>query len=75
MVTPYLRIIQPALRPDVLVVVRTLIRCSPAETAYLLRQNLAVPDNPDTAWLIRQVVGEFPSEIQSGLRKAMKEAA
>ncbi len=72
MVTPYLRIIQPALRPDVLVVVRTLIRCSPAETAYLLRQNLAVPDNPDTAWLIRQVLDDFPEETRAGLKAAMK---
>jgi hypothetical protein len=72
MVTPYLRIIQPVLRPDVLVVVRALIRCSPAETAYLLRQNLAVPDNPDTAWLIRQVLDDFPDETRAGLKAAMK---
>ena len=72
LVTPYLRIAPMRLRPDVIAVVRALIHCSPSETAYLLRQNLSVPDNPDTAWLIRQVLEEFPEETRSGLRAAMK---
>ncbi len=38
----------------------------------LLRQNLTAPDNPDTPWLIRQVLDEFPVETQAGLRAAMK---
>ncbi|PWB55093.1 MAG: hypothetical protein C3F13_05065 [Anaerolineales bacterium] len=72
MVTPYLRFAPTRLRPDILVVVRALIRCSPSETAYLLRQNLTVPDNPDTAWLIRQVLGDFPYETREGLKAALK---
>ncbi len=72
LVTPYLRIAPTRLRPDILAVVRALARCSPSETAFLLRQNLTAPDNPDTAWIIRQVLDEFPAETQSGLRAAMK---
>jgi hypothetical protein len=53
-------------------VVRALIHSSPSETAYLLRQNLTVPDNPDTAWLIRQVLDDFPEETRAGLKAAMK---
>jgi hypothetical protein len=72
LITPYLRIAPSRLRPDILAVLTVLARTSPSETAYLLRQNLSVPDNPDTAWLIRQVMSEFPEETRAGLRAAMK---
>jgi hypothetical protein len=72
LITPYLRIAPPRLRPDILPVVSALARITPPETAYLLRQNLSVPDNPDTAWIIRQVMEEFPEEMKAGLRQAMK---
>jgi hypothetical protein len=72
LVTPFLRIAHPRLRPDIITVTAALARCSPSETAYLLRQNLTAPDNPDTPWLIRQVLDEFPEETQAGLRAAMK---
>ncbi len=69
---PFIRIAPSRLRPDILAVVRALAQCSPAETAFLLRQNLSAPDNPDTPWVIRQVLDEFPEEMQHGLRQAMK---
>ncbi len=72
LVTPYVRIAPSRLRPDILAVLKILARTSPSETAYLLRQNLTVPDNPDTAWLIRQVINEFPQETQKGLKAAIK---
>jgi hypothetical protein len=72
---PYLRIAPTRLRPDILAVVSAMAHCSPAETAYLLRQNLSAPDNPDTPWLIRQVLDEFPEELRRSLKQAMKEAA
>jgi hypothetical protein len=71
--TPYIRIAPSRLRPDILAVLIQLIRSSPRETAYFFRQNLSVPDNPDTAWVIRQVLDEFPEDLRSGLRQAMKE--
>jgi hypothetical protein len=72
LVTPYTRIAPSGLRPDIVAVLTALARCSPSETAYMLRQNLTTPDNPDTPWLIRQVLDEFSAETQAGLRAAMK---
>jgi hypothetical protein len=72
LITPYLREAHPRLRPDILAVTTALARSSPSETAYLLRQNLTAPDNPDTPWIIRQVLDEFSKETQAGLRAAMK---
>lgn len=70
--TPYVRVAPSRLRPDILAALIALVKSSPAETAYLLRQNLSVADNPDTAWLIRQVLSQFPPESQAGLRQALK---
>ena len=72
LITPTIRIAPSQLRPDILTVLTALAHISPAETAYLLRQNLTAPDNPDTAWLIRQVMAEFPDETRAGLKAAMK---
>ena len=75
LLTPFIRVAHPRLRPDILAVVTALAHCSPSETAYLLRQNLSAPDNPDTPWVIRQVLDEFPEETRSGLRFALKGSA
>lgn len=72
LITPYIRIAPPRLRPDILAVLILLAHTSPSETSYLLRQNLSAPENPDTAWLIRQVLDEFPEEVKKGLKDAMK---
>lgn len=77
----FFRLIQPmtcsitsGLRPDLLDVLRALVHRSPQETAFFLRQTLTLPEAQDTAWLIRQILNEFPSETQESLRKALKEA-
>lgn len=75
LVTPYTRLAPSILRPDIVAVMTLLARTSPSETAYLLRQSLSAPDNPDTAWLIRQVLDAFPPEMHSGLRNAVKLAS
>jgi hypothetical protein len=72
MLVPFIRVAPSRLRPDIIAVLTSLAHYSPAETAFFLRQNLSAPDNPDTAWLIRQVLTEFPMETQGGLRAAMK---
>jgi len=72
MLTPFLRVAPTSLRPDILMVLAALAHCSPSETAYLLHQNLSAPDNPDTAWFIRKVLDEFPSDAQIGLHIALK---
>lgn len=73
LLTPYTRTVPFQLRPDMLDILRTLSQRLPKETAYFLRQNLRAPDNPDTAWLIRQCLHEFPFEIQENLRTALRD--
>lgn len=77
----FFRLIQPfcqaaptALRPDLLDVLAALARRSPQETAYFLRQTLRFPDAPDTLWLIRQSLSQFPPELQASLRQAVRDA-
>jgi hypothetical protein len=72
LIIPFIRVAHPRLRPDILAVVTALVHCSPSETAYFLHQNLSAPDNPDTPWLIRQVMDEFPKETRLGLRRALR---
>ncbi len=65
--------VPPGLRPDLLDVLAALAHRSPQETAYFLRQTLSYPDAADTAWLIRQLLNEFPPEQQQMLHNAVKE--
>jgi len=78
----FYRLIQPfasrtpvALRPDLLDVLAALAQRSPQETSYFLKKTLAIPDSADTPWLIRQLITQFPPEIQAGLREAEKTAS
>ncbi|MDI6694384.1 MAG: DNA alkylation repair protein [Anaerolineales bacterium] len=72
LITPLCQSAPSGLRADLLDVLAALARRSPQETAYFLRQVLAYPDAPDTPWLIRQSLNEFPPEIQAGLRSALR---
>jgi len=72
LLTPYLRSASSDLRPYVLEVIKSLARRSPTETAYFLRQNLEISDNRDTAWMIRNSIGEFPESSQEALRDALR---
>ena len=70
-INPMTRSIDPDLRPYMVEVIRQLADRTPKETAYLLRHNLYAPDNPDTAWLVRQSLRAFPVDIQEYLRVAL----
>lgn len=74
MLTLLVRSAPAALRPDLLEVLRNLAHRSPQEVAFFMRQNLAVPEAPDTPWLIRQILPAFSLEMQAGLRRALREA-
>jgi hypothetical protein len=67
LITPFLRTPPPQLKPEIVTIVNTLIHRSAPEVAYLLHQNLSSNDNTNTAWIIRQVITEFPPELQAGL--------
>ena len=71
LLTPLIRIPPSALRIDLVAVLRSLVHHFPQEAGYILRQNLS-SDHPDTVWLARQVLNDFPSEIQDSLREALR---
>lgn len=74
LITPLVRAAPSGLRTDLLAVIRLMAARSPKETAFFLRQNLAIKDeNPGTAWLARQSVGFFPPDTRSVLRSALRE--
>jgi len=78
----FYRLIQPlvislptGLRPDVVDVLEALARRSPQETAFFLRSSIAMPNSEDAAWLTRQLISDFPPELQKELRLAVREVA
>jgi hypothetical protein len=75
LLAPFIRSVPAKLRPELLDVLQELARRSPKETAYFLRQGLDTSNNPDTSWLVRQCLSEFPPEIQSSLRAAARSGA
>jgi hypothetical protein len=72
LIHPFVQSAHRSLRPDLLDVLQALAQRSPQETAYFLRQTLALPDSPDTPWLIRQCLGSFPPAQQEMLKKAVR---
>lgn len=72
LVQPLALNVPPGLRPDLLDVLAALAHRSPQETAFFLRQILSFPDAADTAWLIRQLLNEFPTENQLMLRNVVQ---
>jgi hypothetical protein len=74
MIQPLVSNVPSGLRPDLLDVLGALAHRSPQETAYFLRQTVVHPDAADTAWLIRQLLNEFPPEQQEMLHNVVKEA-
>jgi hypothetical protein len=71
LLTPLIRVPPSALRLELVAVLRALVHYFPQEAGYILRQNLSA-DHPDTIWLTRQVLKDFPSEIQDSLREFLR---
>jgi hypothetical protein len=74
LILPLTRSTPARLRPDLLDVLIALAHRSPNETAYFLQRTAAMPNSPDTAWLIRQCLHEFPEKMQEGLRAISRES-
>ncbi len=72
MIHPFIGNAPGVLRPDLLDVLVALAHHSPQETAFFLRQCLKSEVSIDTPWLIRQILLEFPPEIQEGLRQTVR---
>ncbi len=67
LIQPLILVISPALREDIVDIVRALTRRSPQESAYFLRQNLSHPDQKDVPFLIRKCAPDFPEGIRRNL--------
>ena len=50
-----------------------LVKRSPDETAFFLRQTAAIPNSPDTPWIIRQLLRQFPPDLEESLREFSRE--
>jgi hypothetical protein len=72
LLNPFIRVIPAGLRPDLLDVLHALARRSPKETAYFFQQTLEMPKSPDTGWLVRQCLEDFPPEIRIILSAASR---
>ena len=67
LVAPYIQKVSLAPDSDVLNVVRVLAQHNPQETAYFLRRNLALSENPGIYALIRQSLDAFSSPTRQSL--------
>ena len=74
LISPTLQRLPSSLQPDVLAVLQALVRRSPAETAYFLRQILTLVGDPAIPRLVRRCLPLFSPETQEGLRAALKSA-
>ena len=72
-IQPFTRSSLPAIKPDLLDVLTALAHKRPSETAFFLQHTLNTPEAHDTAWIIRQILDEFPSEIQNNLKLLVRE--
>jgi hypothetical protein len=61
------------LRPFVIDTLAALARRSPNETAYFLIQNLDVSGTPGAAWYARQIMAQFPQDMQERLKASLRE--
>jgi len=75
----FFRLIQPLichspgfLKPDILDILTAMAHRSPQETSYLLRHCLSMTETTDTPWFIRQILTEFPPDIQESLRQSIR---
>ncbi len=57
---------------EILDAIRALARRSPHETAYFLRQNLAMSEREEMGRLIRLSLGSFPPDVQERLRDHLR---
>lgn len=72
LINPYTRTMDEALRQEILDIILALTIRSPIEIAYLLINNYQVFKKDDTAWLIRQSLSRFPSDLQQSLKETIR---
>ncbi|MBW6467405.1 MAG: DNA alkylation repair protein [Brevefilum sp.] len=70
--SPFIRDPHSAYTRDLEDLVETLVALSPHETAYFLKQILAVSNSPETARLVKNCLSAFPEEIQADLKSSLQ---
>jgi len=75
LLAPLAQNIAPAAQTDLQVTLQALIRRSPVETAYFLRQALTLAATSSTTRLVRRCLPDFPAAQQAGLRAALEARA
>jgi hypothetical protein len=71
LMTPLLVEPRAELKGPLRILLHELARRTPQETAYFLRQNWLIYENPEIAWLIRQCLPLFSDEIRLNLRELL----
>lgn len=72
LLSPLVHNVPGRLQADLQAVIEELIRRSPVETAYFLRQTLSIAEGQATARLIRRCLPFFAPEQQESLKAAMR---
>ena len=72
LVSPFIREPQPEFMKDLAHLIESLIKNSPMETAYFLKQTLSVSDSPLTKRLVKQNLSVLPENIRQELRLMLR---
>lgn len=72
LVSPFIREPQPEFMKELARLVESLIKNSPMETAYFLKQTLSVSDSSLTKRLVKQNLSLLPENIQQELRTSLR---
>jgi len=72
LVSPFIREPQPEFMKDLAHLIESLIKNSPMETAYFLKQTLSVSDSPLTKRLVKQNLSLLPENIRHDLRLRLR---
>lgn len=74
LLSPLVQNVSAGLQTELQTALEALVRRSPNETAYFLRQNLGVTARPATARMIRRCLPLFEPTLQTSLRAALQAA-
>lgn len=73
LLSPFLRQPEPGLMIELENLIEALAEYSPTETAFFLRQSLAVSDSSKTLQIVKESLSFFPVDIQEDLKSSLKQ--
>jgi hypothetical protein len=72
LISPLIRNPHPAIQQELIQLVSRLVQRSPTETAFFLKQTLAISDSSATAQLIKDCLNEFPENLRRDMKASLK---